>query len=132
MSDPFLIVATPCYGQQVTQPYFLSMLAFQKACIRRGLRHQVHTVGGESLITRARNNLLHIFRTTPEAAHLLFIDADISFDPEEIFTMFDGDVVGGIYPLKQYNWDKVRAPSRRRQGRSCRRPRLCGPRSGPA
>ncbi len=42
--------------------------------------------------------------------HLLFIDADISFNPETVFRMidFDKDIVTGIYPRKTIDWTKVK------------------------
>jgi hypothetical protein len=38
----------------------------------------------------------------PKSTHLMFIDADIGFEPEEIFKLIlaDKDVVGGLYPKK--------------------------------
>ena len=40
------------------------------------------------------------------ATHLLFIDADIRFEPEQVYRMlcFDCEFVGGIYPLKVIDW----------------------------
>jgi len=41
--------------------------------------------------------------------HLLCLDADIEFEPEDIIKMLDYNkpVVGGIYPKKKINWDKI-------------------------
>ena len=41
--------------------------------------------------------------------HLLFIDAEIAFNPESVFRMLDldEDVVTGVYPRKQINWTKA-------------------------
>ena len=41
--------------------------------------------------------------------HLLFIDADIAFNPESIFRMLDldEDVVTGVYPRKVIDWTKT-------------------------
>ena len=56
----------------------------------------------ESLVTRARNNLMAKMMTNDKATHFMFIDADIRFQPESIFQMIahDKDVIGGLYPKK--------------------------------
>ena len=56
----------------------------------------------ESLVTRARNNLMAKMMTNPSATHFMFIDADIRFQPESILQMMacDKDVIGGLYPKK--------------------------------
>ncbi|MFZ2136054.1 MAG: hypothetical protein WAV78_03785 [Xanthobacteraceae bacterium] len=39
MSDqPHVVIATPCYGGQLTMPYVDSVLKLQAACIARGIR----------------------------------------------------------------------------------------------
>jgi len=45
--------------------------------------------------------------TMPEATHLMFIDSDITFEPELVHRMltFDEDVVGGMYPAKALSWN---------------------------
>jgi hypothetical protein len=56
----------------------------------------------ESLVTRARNNLMAKMMTNEKATHFMFIDADIRFQPEAILMMLsaDKDVIGGLYPKK--------------------------------
>jgi glycosyltransferase involved in cell wall biosynthesis len=62
----------------------------------------------ESLITRARNELTRVFLNSPHD-YLMFIDADISFDGEAIAQLIlaDKDVVCGIYPKKEVNWESI-------------------------
>jgi len=40
----------------------------------------------------------------------MFIDADINFNPNDVVTMLraDKDVIGGIYPKKEINWQTVK------------------------
>jgi hypothetical protein len=59
----------------------------------------------ESLITRARNRLTNDFLAT-DSTHLMFIDADITFNPEYIVRMLnaDKDIICGLYPKKEINW----------------------------
>ena len=49
---PYLVIGTPCYGKQVTTNYAGSLLKLQSACHERGIRMQVHMLGGDALITR--------------------------------------------------------------------------------
>jgi hypothetical protein len=104
-------VGTPCYGRQVTDVYAASLLKLQLACENRRVRLVVHMLGSEALITRARQNVVAQFLTNPDATHLLFVDADIGFEPEQVFRLldFDADVTAAIYPLKRLDWKKLAA-----------------------
>jgi hypothetical protein len=64
----------------------------------------------ESLITRARNRLAHDFLSS-DSTHLMFIDADIGWQPYDIVEMVraDVDVICGIYQKKEINWTDVHA-----------------------
>lgn len=104
-----LWIATPCYGNMVTHHYLKSILKLQKACIERNLPLSVDTLGNESLVTRARNTLVATFLDRPQFSHLLFIDSDIAFEPEQVFRMLDSghEVVGGVYPIKWLDWQRI-------------------------
>lgn len=110
-SQPFLVIGTPCYGRQVTDLYAASLLKLQLACQQRNVRLMVHMLGSEALITRARQNVVAHFLANPAATHLLFIDADIGFEPDQVFRLmdFDADVTAAIYPIKRIDWAKVAA-----------------------
>jgi len=66
--------------------------------------------GHDSLITRSRNTIVSSFLDMPQATHLMFIDADIAFQPEYVQRMlqFDQDVVAGMYPIKNIDWPRLR------------------------
>jgi len=108
---PHLIVATPCYGGNVTNYYALSAIKLQKACIERGIELSFRMLGGDALITRARGNLAMEFLAESSATHLMFIDADIGFRAEQVFALLeaDKDVVSAVYPMKIINWDRIQA-----------------------
>jgi hypothetical protein len=104
----------PCYGGQLFEAFFISMLKFMAAANRLGLQFTVDTMVNESLIPRGRNSLVAKFLAfEPTSTHLMFIDADIGFEPEEIIKLMlaNKDVVGGLYPKKalpvQYVVNKV-------------------------
>jgi hypothetical protein len=69
-------------------------------------------LGNEALIVRARNELAFDFLSSG-ATHLLFIDADIGFEPEAVFRLldFDAEVSAVAYPLKHIDWNKVQRVS---------------------
>lgn len=93
----------PCYGGMVNEAFFISMLKFMAAANRLGLNFTVDTMVNESLIPRGRNSLVAKFLAfEPKSTHLMFIDADIGFEPEEVLKLIlaDKDVCGGLYPKK--------------------------------
>lgn len=108
-SVPSIFVATPCYGGVATIQYMSSILDLQKACLAKGVGLHVELVGGDALITRARSALAAKFLAS-EATHLLFIDADIAFQPDQVFRLVNAgrEVVGGVYPTKSIDWAKAR------------------------
>ncbi|MGN6377170.1 MAG: hypothetical protein ACTHMG_16670, partial [Sphingomonas sp.] len=65
---------------------------------------------GDALITRARANIVASFLDDPAATHLIFIDADIGFEPEEVLRLLASghDMVAGAYPIKKIDWNRVR------------------------
>src|SRR6202045_3913667 len=106
-----LMVATPCFGGQVSSIYAGSIFHLQRAV--RSLPNLDLTVlmrDGDALITRARANLVTLFLNDPSATHLLFVDADIGFVPDQVFRLIESgaDVVAGVYPIKRVNWDKAK------------------------
>jgi hypothetical protein len=66
--------------------------------------------GKDSLVTRSRNTIVAAFLDRPDATHLFFIDADISFPPESVKRMLDldQDVVAGMYPIKNIDWPRFK------------------------
>jgi hypothetical protein len=74
------------------------------------LKLKIELRDGDALITRARANLVTLFLDDPTTTHLLFVDADIGFTPDQVFRLIESgaDVVAGVYPIKRVNWDKAR------------------------
>lgn len=103
-----LFVATPMYGGLCTGGYALGLLNMAGTCSKNGIALYYAHMQNESLITRARNSLAYDFLAS-EATHLMFIDADISFNPQDIVSMVnaDKDIICGIYPKKEINWYTV-------------------------
>jgi hypothetical protein len=97
-----LHIGMPCYGGNVSEPTMTSLLRFILMAQQVGLNWSLDTMVNESLVTRARNNLMAKMMTNASATHFMFIDADIRFQPESILQMMacNKDVIGGLYPKK--------------------------------
>jgi hypothetical protein len=97
-----LHIGIPCYGGMVSEPTMTSFLRFTLLAQQAGLNWSLDTMVNESLVTRARNNLMAKMMTNTQATHFMFIDADIRFQPESILQMiaYDKEVIGGLYPKK--------------------------------
>ncbi len=98
---PKLFLATPCYGGMVCQEFMQSVLCTLHSCMINRIGLQVFMIGNESLITRGRNQLVAEFMAS-DCSHLMFIDADIEFNPNDVLKLVahDKPVVTGAYPLK--------------------------------
>ena len=103
-----LFVATPCYGGQCLGLYAKACLDLQAICIQYGIECRFSFIFNESLITRARNYLVDEFLRSG-CTHLLFIDADINFNPQDVLALLalDRDIIGGPYPKKSINWSNI-------------------------
>ena len=77
---------------------------------------------GDALITRARASLISQFLDDPDATHLLFIDADIGFEPEQVLRLIEcgADMCAAVYPIKRIDWDKVKTIDRSQPAQSGR------------
>ena len=97
-----LHIGIPCYGGMVSEPTMTSFLRFTLLAGQAGLNWSLDTMVNESLVTRARNNLMAKMMTNTTATHFMFIDADIRFQPESILQMlaYEKEVIGGLYPKK--------------------------------
>ena len=106
-------ICTPCYGCKMRKEFLLSLMQLQGLAGRIGVGVSIDFIGNESLITRGRNILAAKF-LKGAGTHLLFIDADIAFDPLTVFRLaaFDKDIVTAVYPKKFIEWELVKAKVR--------------------
>jgi hypothetical protein len=95
-------ICMPCYGGMLTESTFMSYIKWSNTCRQLGLDWTIETMTNESLISRARNTLVAKFLANPSSTHLMFIDADIGWEPWHLLVMLnrDVDVIGGLYPMK--------------------------------
>lgn len=102
------LFALPCYDQQITEPFFMSFMRTAMGFKDIGLKFSISTLS-DSLISRARNQLVAKFMAHPEFTHLIFIDVDLGFNSDDILKMLwhDKEIVTGAYPIKDINWNKI-------------------------
>jgi len=112
-----LFIATPMYGGQCHGMYTKSTADLAKLCTHYGIEVKFFYLFNESLITRARNYCVDEFMRS-DYTHLMFIDSDIGFDPNDVLTMLalmdtdnpdnDKHIMCGPYPKKTIAWEKIK------------------------
>jgi hypothetical protein len=108
-TKPHIIFLTPCYNSSLYCTYTESLLQTMFMCKDLGIEATVHFCRNDSLVSRARNNLIAKAMHIKTATHFMFIDADITWSPFDILKLLVADkpLVGGIYPIKNYEFDKL-------------------------
>ena len=109
-----LFLATPMYGGQCAGMFARSVADLTALCTHYGIGLQMYFLFNESLITRARNYCCDEF-VRSDATHMMFIDSDIGFNPQDVIALLaladeasEYDVIGGPYPKKCISWEKVK------------------------
>lgn len=101
MTKPILFIATPIYGDSVKTQYFRSMLKLIGWLERATIRYSfIHVETADVALSR---NYLATVAYESQATHLLFVDSDVSFEPESVRKLLDADkdVIGCVYPARQ-------------------------------
>ena len=110
-----LFIATPMYGGQCAGMFARSIADLSAMCSQYGIPLQMYFLFNESLITRARNYCADEFMRSG-ADHLMFIDSDIGFNPQDVIALMalqaqepeKYDIIGGPYPKKCISWEKIK------------------------
>lgn len=101
-----VIIGYPCYDGKAEVQAMQTMMQcyFHPETPVAGIQY----LNGDSLVTRARNRIVHKFlKTTME--YLLFIDNDIIFAPKDILNLRhrEKDIIGGVYFKKDLPYKPV-------------------------
>jgi len=108
-NSPKLYILTPCFASMCYVTYVNSLMRTIEYFRNIKFPLQIEFCRNDSLVSRARNNLIARAMTDSTATHFMFIDNDITWEPHEIIKliMADKELIGGIYPLKNYDWNKL-------------------------
>lgn len=94
-----VFIAIPAYDFKVSVKMVGALVKFGLASREYGVGFEIGTISGCSVVSRARNLLVSDFLAS-ECDTMLFIDADMTFDPDDIFRLLawshNKGIVGGI------------------------------------
>ena len=107
-----VFVATPMYGGMCSGMYTKATADLATMATKYSMDVKFFYLFNESLVQRARNYLVDEFIRS-HYTHLMFIDADIHFRPDDVLSLAalcddDHPIIGGPYPKKTIAWEKVR------------------------
>jgi hypothetical protein len=107
-----LYILTPCYGGICYVNYTTCLINSMKILASFGITVKVEFCRNDSLVTRARNNLVAKAMVDEKTTHIIFIDNDITWNPYDIVKLIlaKKSVIGGAYPIKNYNWGRLIDP----------------------
>ena len=119
LKSRYIHLATPCYGGMMTVNYTNSLLSLVNICNQMNIKMDVSFMYNESLITRARNEMVSDARMKRNFTDFLFIDADINYDARDIISLllYDKDVIGAPCVRKNLRLDRI-VQAAQKNGRS--------------
>lgn len=103
-----VMIATPTDGG-ITHNFAIALSKLVIHLDRVGIKYNIQVIPNDSLITRARNTLVALFLANPVYTHMMWIDSDLSFDPDKVERLLTSgkDVAGAAYPLKTTNYEMM-------------------------
>ena len=98
-----LFIGIPAYDGKINIKLAYNLAALMPKALQFGVSVKLGDVSGCSIITMARNQLVHEFLKT-DATELLFIDSDVIATPDDILRLMaqsgDKDITAGAYPRR--------------------------------
>ena len=96
-----VLIATPCYGGQMTVGYFRGFMDINMHCAAEEIELDILANEGESLVSRARNTMVATFLHQTDCDTLAFIDADVEMRGDDFVKLAKMDGVrGAAVPMK--------------------------------
>lgn len=102
LSGKKIAFGTPCYGGMIARTYFDSFIKTIYLLNTYRVDYYTITSADQSMVHRARNNIVRSFYFDTDATHLLFIDADMGWEADSVLRLLaaDKDIVAGAGPRK--------------------------------
>lgn len=96
-----VMVATTVYDSPDSS-YTFAMARTGPALMKAGIKYSYLLLSGNAHVDDARNTVARDFLKS-DCTELVFIDADVTWEPEHLLALldFDVDVVGGVYPYRR-------------------------------
>lgn len=114
------MIAMPCYGGNVSDKTVNGLFKLGKEFVRKGVSHGLLTSANESLISKGRSKMANFFLNNTEHEYLLFLDADVGFEPEDVMKLLSHgkEIVCGAYPMKSIplTWNYTISQPFRKEG----------------
>jgi GT2 family glycosyltransferase len=103
-----VMISTPAYAGQCSMIYAESLYRLGKVLDQNKIDNQVEYICNEAIISKGRNYLAYQFMMS-DCTDLLFIDADMAFNPDDVLKMINAkkDVIAGAGPRKMIEWEKI-------------------------
>ena len=100
-----ILIATPAYGGLVYSKYTESLVYTCFMLKMMNIEFELKYINNQ-IVTRARNMCSSIFLDNESFTHMLFIDADVVWNPMDVqkLIMHNKECVVGVYPNKCYHW----------------------------
>jgi len=101
-----ILIATPAYGGLVYSQYTESLIYTCFMLKMMNVEFEIKYINNQ-IVTRARNMCSSVFLEDESYTHMLFIDADVVWNPIEVqkLIMHNKECVIGVYPNKCYKWE---------------------------
>lgn len=115
--SPKLYILSPCFGGICYVNFTISLIHTVQLLEKYKIPVVIEFCKNDSLISRARNNLIAKAMNDETMTHMMFIDNDITWEPCDVIKLLISDkpLVGGVYPLKKYNWNKLEEASQKKK-----------------
>lgn len=97
-----VFIATPAY-ESVKAGYALSLAKTVEELTRRGIPRTINILFGNCHVDDGRNDLVRDFLDNTQCTDLIFIDADVMWEPDAFLRLIQHDttdIVAGAYPFK--------------------------------
>ena len=104
-----VFLSTPCYGGLCLEKYMSSVIKLQLLLTKEKIELMIDTTENESLVHRARNVSVGRFMQKTDCDYLMFIDADIEFDPHAVVRLIKSghELSVACYPKKVVMWEQA-------------------------